>query len=223
MPRLRVQSFAVSLDGYGAGPNQDLEHPLGVNGPDLMEWFFATRVWRKMHGQPDGELGDGHRDQCADGRRGGADRSGHVCGDGRLRADRQCQLHNADRSPRRHLRHQPGNAAAGSLPFMNTVCRERSPVPHWRDAQAPRPDTAGNIRRPAGSRPLARAHSRPGGSGGRSAGELQVDEEANPFTAFTSQESPAHARDGRACACRGRWYQLATTVSAFSADRVIYG
>jgi len=61
MPRLRVQSFAVSLDGYGAGPNQDLEHPIGVNGPDLMEWFFATRVWRKMHGQPDGETGVDNR------------------------------------------------------------------------------------------------------------------------------------------------------------------
>jgi dihydrofolate reductase len=53
MPKLRVQSFAVSLDGYGAGPDQDLENPLGVGGPDLMEWFFKTRVWLKMHGQPD--------------------------------------------------------------------------------------------------------------------------------------------------------------------------
>jgi dihydrofolate reductase len=57
MSRLRVQSFAVSLDGYGAGPNQDLQHPLGVNGPELMEWFFHTRAWRQMHGQPDGETG----------------------------------------------------------------------------------------------------------------------------------------------------------------------
>ena len=57
MSELRVQSFAVSLDGYGAGPNQDLKNPLGVNGPDLMEWFFHTRVWRQMHGQPDGETG----------------------------------------------------------------------------------------------------------------------------------------------------------------------
>jgi len=57
MARVRVQNFAISLDGYGAGPNQDLEHPLGVNGPELMEWFFQTRVWRQMHGQADGEAG----------------------------------------------------------------------------------------------------------------------------------------------------------------------
>ena len=57
MSRLRVQSFALSIDGFGAGPNQDLEHPLGVNGPELMEWFFHTRSWRKMHGLSDGETG----------------------------------------------------------------------------------------------------------------------------------------------------------------------
>jgi len=55
--RVRVQSFALSLDGFGAGPNQDLEHPLGVHGPELMEWFFHTRVWRHMHGYDDGETG----------------------------------------------------------------------------------------------------------------------------------------------------------------------
>jgi dihydrofolate reductase len=47
----------MSLDGYSAGLNQDVQHPLGVNGPDLMEWLFHTRVWRKMHGYPDGETG----------------------------------------------------------------------------------------------------------------------------------------------------------------------
>ena len=52
-----VRSFAISIDGFGAGPQQDLEHPLGVNGPELMEWFFHTRVWREMHGQADGETG----------------------------------------------------------------------------------------------------------------------------------------------------------------------
>ncbi len=57
MAKLRVQSFAISIDGYGAGPNQDLQHPLGVNGPDLMEWFFPTRVWRSMQGHGDGETG----------------------------------------------------------------------------------------------------------------------------------------------------------------------
>ena len=57
MPKLRVLSFAVSIDGFGAGPNQDLEHPLGVNGEDLMDWFFHTQEWRKIHGASDGETG----------------------------------------------------------------------------------------------------------------------------------------------------------------------
>ncbi|SCK31431.1 Dihydrofolate reductase [Variovorax sp. HW608] len=50
MPKLRVQSFALSLDGYGAGPGQDLQNPLGIRGPELMEWFFPTRLFRAMHG-----------------------------------------------------------------------------------------------------------------------------------------------------------------------------
>jgi dihydrofolate reductase len=57
MAKLRVQSFAISLDGYGAGPRQDLQNPLGVAGPELMEWFFRTRAWRRMHSQDDGETG----------------------------------------------------------------------------------------------------------------------------------------------------------------------
>lgn len=57
MSRLRVQSFAISLDGYGAGPSQSLQNPLGVRGPELMEWFFHTRMWRRMHGEADGETG----------------------------------------------------------------------------------------------------------------------------------------------------------------------
>ena len=57
MPKLRVQSFAISIDGYSAGPNQDIDNPLGVLGPELMEWFLQTRAWRKMHGMPDGETG----------------------------------------------------------------------------------------------------------------------------------------------------------------------
>jgi len=57
MPIVRVQSFAVSVDGYGAGPDQDLQNPLGVRGPELMQWFFPTRVWRQMNGLGDGETG----------------------------------------------------------------------------------------------------------------------------------------------------------------------
>ena len=55
MPKLRVSSFAVSLDGFGAGPNQDLQNPIGVGGLALMEWFFETRTWRQMHGLEGGE------------------------------------------------------------------------------------------------------------------------------------------------------------------------
>src|SRR4249920_3920161 len=57
MSRLRVLSFAISIDGYGAGPDQALQHPLGVGGAELMEWLFHTRLWRRMHGQEDGEAG----------------------------------------------------------------------------------------------------------------------------------------------------------------------
>ena len=61
MPKLRVLSFAVSLDGYSAGPNQDLQNPLGVRGRELMEWYFETRAWRKMHGLEGGEVGVDNR------------------------------------------------------------------------------------------------------------------------------------------------------------------
>ena len=57
MPRVSVRSFAISIEGYGAGPNQDIENPIGVRGAELMEWFFHTRVWRQMHGGEDGEAG----------------------------------------------------------------------------------------------------------------------------------------------------------------------
>ncbi len=55
--KLRVESFSVSIDGYGAGPHQDLQNPLGIGGPELFEWFFRTRVWRQMHGSEGGETG----------------------------------------------------------------------------------------------------------------------------------------------------------------------
>ena len=57
MSKLRVKSFSLSLDGYGAGPDQDLNNPLGVRGPELMEWLFPTRVFRKMQGEDGGETG----------------------------------------------------------------------------------------------------------------------------------------------------------------------
>ncbi|WP_114240221.1 dihydrofolate reductase family protein [Dyella sp. C9] len=61
MSKLRVQSFALSLDGYGAGLHQDLHNPIGVRGLELMDWFFNTRAWREMHGQEGGDTGIDHR------------------------------------------------------------------------------------------------------------------------------------------------------------------
>ncbi|MBU6510151.1 MAG: dihydrofolate reductase family protein [Gammaproteobacteria bacterium] len=57
MSKLVVRSFGISIDGYGAGPNQNLENPLGVGGPELMEWFFHSSFWRRMHGESGGETG----------------------------------------------------------------------------------------------------------------------------------------------------------------------
>lgn len=58
MSKLRVESFAVSLDGYGAGPDQSLGDPLGKGGLALHEWAFATRTFKKLHlTGPDAEGG----------------------------------------------------------------------------------------------------------------------------------------------------------------------
>ena len=57
MSKLLVRSFGVSLDGFGAGPNQSLENPLGERGPELMEWFFHSQFWNRMHGKDGGETG----------------------------------------------------------------------------------------------------------------------------------------------------------------------
>ena len=57
MPKLRVCSFSVSLDGYGAGPEQSLDNPLGIGGETLHEWVFPTRTFRKMSGRDDGSTG----------------------------------------------------------------------------------------------------------------------------------------------------------------------
>jgi dihydrofolate reductase len=61
MTKVRVQSFAVSIDGFAAGPNQSLQNPLGVRGPQMMEWFFPTRVWRAMQCMEGGETGVDNR------------------------------------------------------------------------------------------------------------------------------------------------------------------
>src|SRR6187549_2482955 len=57
MAKVRVASYAVSLDGFGAGPDQSLENPLGVGGPELFAWFFPTRTFQEMHGGEGGDTG----------------------------------------------------------------------------------------------------------------------------------------------------------------------
>ncbi len=58
MQRLRVESFTISVDGFGAGPDQSLEHPLGVGGTELHRWAFNTRTFqRAVFGAEGGESG----------------------------------------------------------------------------------------------------------------------------------------------------------------------
>ena len=57
MTKLRVNSFSVSLDGYGAGPSQSLQDPLGVGGMKLHHWAWGTRTLRQMFGNEGGSTG----------------------------------------------------------------------------------------------------------------------------------------------------------------------
>jgi dihydrofolate reductase len=57
MSKLRVHCFGISLDGFGAGPNQDIDNPLGIGGMSLHQWFFPTRTFQKMFGGGDGTTG----------------------------------------------------------------------------------------------------------------------------------------------------------------------
>jgi dihydrofolate reductase len=50
MSRLKVQAFTVSIDGYGAGPDQSLQAPLGVGGESLHQWFYPTRTFQQLVG-----------------------------------------------------------------------------------------------------------------------------------------------------------------------------
>lgn len=57
MSKLRVSCFSLSLDGFGAGPGQDRDHPLGVGGQALHEWVYPTRTFQRMFGKDAGESG----------------------------------------------------------------------------------------------------------------------------------------------------------------------
>jgi dihydrofolate reductase len=60
MARVRVGGFSISLDGFGAGPEQGLEHPLGRRGQELHQWIYGTRFFRTMIGEDGGSEGVDH-------------------------------------------------------------------------------------------------------------------------------------------------------------------
>ena len=57
MSKLEVRAFSVSIDGFGAGPDQSLANPLGVGGRTLHEWLFHTRTFQQMFGSEAGSTG----------------------------------------------------------------------------------------------------------------------------------------------------------------------
>jgi dihydrofolate reductase len=57
LQKLRVANFSISIDGFGAGPNQDINNPLGIGGINLHQWFFPTDVFQKMHDGKQGKTG----------------------------------------------------------------------------------------------------------------------------------------------------------------------
>lgn len=57
MSKLRVQCFSISVDGFGAGPEQSLENPLGIGGVQLHDWVFPTQAFQSMHGGAGGATG----------------------------------------------------------------------------------------------------------------------------------------------------------------------
>jgi dihydrofolate reductase len=57
MSRLLVRNYSISLDGYAAGPHQDLNNPLGIGGMQLHEWLFATRSFAETTGGEGGSEG----------------------------------------------------------------------------------------------------------------------------------------------------------------------
>jgi dihydrofolate reductase len=57
MSKVIVGAFSISIDGFGAGPRQDLKNPLGIRGMELHDWFFPTQVFKNMQGQAGGSKG----------------------------------------------------------------------------------------------------------------------------------------------------------------------
>ncbi len=69
MTRVRVNSFSISADGFGAGLDQSLDNPLGVRGEELHEWVFGTKTFRAMYGGEGGSTGidEGYAARAMDG------------------------------------------------------------------------------------------------------------------------------------------------------------
>src|SRR6187401_2268990 len=57
MPRLLTLGFSISVDGFGAGPSQSLENPLGIGGEGLHDWLVNTRTFKRTHGSEGGDVG----------------------------------------------------------------------------------------------------------------------------------------------------------------------
>src|SRR5687767_10055880 len=57
MARLVTRSFTISLDGYGAGPHQSVENPLGVGGEELHDWLVSTRTFKRLQRKDGGDTG----------------------------------------------------------------------------------------------------------------------------------------------------------------------
>ena len=56
MSKVRVNAFGIAIDGYGAGPDQDLANPMGIGGMALHQWVFGTKTFQKMAADFDGSL-----------------------------------------------------------------------------------------------------------------------------------------------------------------------
>jgi dihydrofolate reductase len=55
MSKVRAE-ISISLDGYGAGPNESHETPLGEGGEQLHGWMIGLKAWRAPHGMEGGEV-----------------------------------------------------------------------------------------------------------------------------------------------------------------------
>jgi dihydrofolate reductase len=119
MTRLLVRSLGVSLDGFAAGPDQSLEHPLGVRGPELMDWFFPTRVWQQMHKHGRGQRRDRHRQR---------DRRTGLRRDGRLDPRAQHVRAGARSLARRELERLVGRRAPYHVPVFVLTHHARAPL-----------------------------------------------------------------------------------------------